>query len=133
MQRNWLAGSYQSSHDNLTLRDAIRGMNMNSFIYRSQIMKFTLPEPDPKDVCNLCGGNVGKDNLIQGQAANICFDCSDLAKEMADEKRKEIAEKEIEQMAIDLSTGDLGLVDMGMGTARAHAERLYKAGYRKVE
>ncbi|ENZ1676211.1 hypothetical protein ACXD0S_002876 [Proteus mirabilis] len=52
---------------------------------------------------------------------------------MADEKRKEIAEKEIEQMAIDLSTGDLGLVDMGMGTARAHAERLYKAGYRKVE
>ncbi len=23
---------------------------MNSFIYRSQIMKFTLPEPDPKDV-----------------------------------------------------------------------------------
>ncbi|WP_272571024.1 hypothetical protein [Providencia sp. PROV267] len=106
---------------------------MNSFIYRSQIMKFTLPEPDPKNVCNLCGGNVGKDNLIQGKAANICFDCSDLAKEMADEKRKEIAEKEIEQMAIDLSTGDLGLVDMGIATARVHAERLYKAGYRKVE
>ncbi len=106
---------------------------MNSFIYRSQIMKFTFPEPDPKNVCNLCGGNVGKDNLIQSQAANICFDCSDLAKEMADEKRKEIAEKEIQQMATDLSTGDIGLVDMGMGTARAHAERLYKAGYRKVE
>ncbi|MBG3043603.1 hypothetical protein I4909_01925 [Proteus mirabilis] len=106
---------------------------MNSFIYRSQIMKFTLPEPDPKDVCNLCGGNVGKDNLIQDQAANICFDCSDLAKEMADEKRKEIAEKEIQQMAKDLSTSDAGLVDMGMATSRAHAERLYKAGYRKVK
>ncbi|HIE4545951.1 TPA: hypothetical protein ACXNIW_000095 [Proteus mirabilis] len=106
---------------------------MNSFTHYGQFMKFTLPEPDPKNVCNLCGGHVGKDNLIQGQAVNICFDCSDLAKEMADEKRKEIAEKEIEQMAIDLSTGDLGLVDMGMGTARAHAERLYKAGYRKVE
>lgn len=100
-------------------------MNMNSFTHYGQFMKFTPPEPDPKNVCNLCGGNVGKDNLIQGQAANICFDCSDLAKEMA--------EKEIQQMAIDLSTGDLGLVDMGMGTARAHAERLYKAGYRKVE
>ncbi len=106
---------------------------MNSFTHYGQFMKFTLPEPDPKDVCNLCGDNVGKDNLIQGQAANICFDCSDLAKEMADKKRKEIAEKEIQQMATDLSTGDIGLVDMGMGTARAHAERLYKAGYRKVE
>ncbi|MGK5615477.1 hypothetical protein [Proteus mirabilis] len=98
---------------------------MNTFTYHNQIMNFTLPEPDPKNVCNLCGGNVGKENLIQGQAANICFDCSDLA--------KEIAEKEIQQMATDLSTGDIGLVDMGMGTARAHAERLYKAGYRKVE
>lgn len=106
---------------------------MNSFTHYGKFMKFTPPEPDPKNVCNLCGGDVGKDNLIQGQAANICFDCSDLAKEMADEKRKEIAEKEIEQMAIDLSTGDLGLVDMGIATARAHAERLYKAGYRKVE
>lgn len=106
---------------------------MNSFTHYGQFMKFTFPEPDPKDVCNLCGENVGKDNLIQGHTANICFECSDLVKEMADEKRKEIAEKEIEQMAIDLSTGDLGLVDMGMGTARAHAERLYKAGYRKAE
>ncbi|MBN4015998.1 hypothetical protein [Proteus mirabilis] len=61
---------------------------MNSFTHYGQFMKFTFPEPDPKNVCNLCGGNVGKDNLIQGQAANICFDCSDLAKEMADEKRK---------------------------------------------
>ena len=106
---------------------------MNSFTHYGQFMKFTLPEPDPRNVCNLCGCNVGKDNLIQGQAANICFDCSDLAKEIADEKRKEIAEKEIQQMANDLSTGDAGLIDMGMGTARAHAERLYKAGYRKVE
>ncbi|MBN4111806.1 hypothetical protein [Proteus mirabilis] len=106
---------------------------MNSFTHYGQFMKFTLPEPDPKNVCNLCGGHVGKDNLIQGQAANICFDCSDLAKEMADEKRKEIAEKEIQQMATDLSTGDAGLVDVEMTTARLHAERLYKAGYRKVE
>lgn len=96
-------------------------------------MKFTLPEPDPRNVCNFCGGNGSKDNLIQGKAANICFECSDLAKEIADEKRKEIAEKEIQQMAKDLSTSDAGLVDVGMATARSHAERLYKAGYRKVE
>lgn len=96
-------------------------------------MKFTLPEPDPRNVCNFCGGSGSKENLIQGKAANICFDCSDLAKEIADEKRKEIAEKEIQQMAKDLSTGDACLIDMGMATARSHAERLYKAGYRKVE
>lgn len=89
-------------------------------------MKFTLPETDPKNVCNLCGGNVGKDNLIQGQAANICFDCSDLAKELADEKRKEIAEKEIKEIvrliegyAVKTDSADI-------------ASLLYQAGYRKV-
>lgn len=106
---------------------------MNDFMCQGQIMKFVVPEPDPKNVCNLCGGNVGKDNLIQGQAANICFDCSDLAKEMADEKRKEIAEREIERIAAVISAGNKGLIDLGMATAYMYAERLYKAGYRKVE
>ncbi|EOG9640795.1 hypothetical protein ACLMNF_002719 [Proteus mirabilis] len=103
---------------------------MNDFTYQGQIMKFVVPEPDPKDVCNLCGGNVGKDNLIQGQAANICFDCSDLAKEIADEKRKYIAKKEIERIAAIISDDE---IDMGMAKAYPYAERLYKAGYRKVE
>ncbi|ENI7065809.1 hypothetical protein ABZO91_003916 [Proteus mirabilis] len=100
---------------------------MNSFTHYGQFMKFTLPEPDPKNVCNLCGGNVGKGNLIQGQAANICFECSDLAKEMADEKRKEIAEKEIKEIirliegyAVKNDSADI-------------ASLLYQAGYRKVE
>jgi hypothetical protein len=102
-------------------------MNMNDFMYQGQIMKFVVPEPDPKNVCNLCGGNVGKDNLIQGQAANICFDCSDLAKEIADEKRKEIAEKEIKEIvrliegyAVKTDSADI-------------ASLLHQAGYRKVE
>ncbi|HEK0674470.1 hypothetical protein LOS07_10720 [Proteus mirabilis] len=100
---------------------------MNTFTYHNQIMNFTLPEPDPKNVCNLCGGNVGKENLIQGQAANICFDCSDLAKEIADEKRKEIAEKEIKEIirliegyAVKNDSADI-------------ASLLYQAGYRKAE
>lgn len=107
-------------------------------VMHCQVMKFVTPEPDPKDICNLCGGYVGKDNLIQGQAANICFDCVDLVKQLADEKRKEIAEKEIQQMAKDLSLanittdkGNVVIADTGMATAYMYAERLYKAGYRK--
>lgn len=111
----------------------MKRMNMNSFTHYGQFMKFTLPEPDPKNVCNLCGGNVGKNNLIQGQAANICFDCSDLAKEMADEKRKEIAKREIERIADIISIGEEGLIDVVRDYAYVYAERLYKAGYRKVE
>ncbi|WP_070578847.1 hypothetical protein [Morganella sp. HMSC11D09] len=110
----------------------------SEYVMHRQVMKFVTPEPDPKDICNLCGGYVGKDNLIQGQAANICFDCSDLAKKLADEKRKEIAEKEIQQMAKDLSLqnittgkGNVGIADTGMATAYMYADRLYKAGYRK--
>lgn len=90
-------------------------------------MKFTLPEPDPRNVCNFCGGSGSKDNLIQGKAANICFECSDLAKEIADEKRKEIAEKEIKEIirliegyAVKNDSADI-------------ASLLYQAGYRKVE
>ena len=100
---------------------------MNSFTHHNQIMNFTLPEPDPKNVCNLCGGNVGKDNLIQGQAANICLDCSDLAKQLADEKRKEIAEKEIKEI-IRLIEGYAVKID-----SADIASLLYQAGYRKVE
>lgn len=101
---------------------------MDSFTHHSQIMNFTLPEPDPKNVCNLCGGNVGKDNLIQGKAENICFECSDLAKEMADEKRKELAEKEVEDMAHLIEEHDLK-----NDSAYIISRFLYKAGYRKVE
>ncbi|HBC5915808.1 TPA: hypothetical protein KEY36_002378 [Proteus mirabilis] len=106
---------------------------MNSFTHYGQFMKFTLPEPDPKDVCNLCDKEVGKDNLITCKNSNICFDCSDLAKEIADEKRKHIAKREIERIAAVISAGDKGLIDLGMATAYMYAERLYKAGYRKVE
>ena len=110
----------------------------SEYVMHGQMMQFVTPEPDPKDICNLCGGHVGKNNLIQGQAANICFDCSDLAKQLADEKRKEIAEKEIQQMAKDLSLtnittdkGNVDISDTGMATAYMYADRLYKAGYRK--
>lgn len=100
---------------------------MNSFTHHAQFMKFTLPEPDPKDVCNLCGENVGKDNLIQGHTANICFECSDLVKEMADEKRKEIAFKQVREL------GDF-LESIEGGTSMYEiAEKIYDAGYRKVE
>lgn len=106
---------------------------MDSFTHYNQIMKFTFPEPDPRNVCNFCGGSGSKGNLIQGKAANICFECSDLAKEIADEKRKELAEKEIERIANVISTNEEALIDVGMSTAASmYAERLYKAGYRKV-
>ncbi|WP_235410079.1 ClpX C4-type zinc finger protein [Proteus terrae] len=100
---------------------------MNTFTHHNQIMKFTLPEPDPRNVCNFCGGSGSKDNLIQGKAANICFECSDLAKEIADEKRKELAEKEIKDMARLIEAHALK-------NDSAYISRfLYQAGYRKVE
>lgn len=100
---------------------------MNDFTHQGQIMKFIVPEPDPKNVCNICGENVGKDNLIQGQAANICFECADLAKQLADEKRKEIAEKEIKE-TVRLIEGYSVKTD-----SADIASLLHQAGYRKVE
>lgn len=108
-------------------------MSNDIFIQAANKVMFPHITPDPKDVCNLCDKEVGKDNLITSKNANICFDCSDLAKEIADEKRKHIAKKEIERMAAVISAGNKGLIDFGIGTAYTYAERLYKAGYRKVE
>ncbi|MBG5896780.1 hypothetical protein I5E15_09425 [Providencia stuartii] len=115
-------------------------MSDDIFIQAANKVMFSHRTPDPEDVCNLCDKEVGKDNLITGKNANICLDCSDLAKEIADEKRKEIAEKEIQQMANDLllanintEKGNFDIADTGMATAYMYAERLYKAGYRKVE
>lgn len=58
----------------------------------------------------------------------------DKTKEKVDLYRKEIAKKEIERIADIISTDEEGLTDVGMhATAYMYAERLYKAGYRKVE
>ncbi|MEQ4911335.1 hypothetical protein ABN089_00340 [Proteus terrae] len=90
-------------------------------------------QPKARNICSACGKDVGVSKLVVVGNVNICFECANLSKQLADKKRNEVAEKEIQQMATDLSTGDVGLVDMGIATARAHAERLYKAGYRKVK
>lgn len=86
-----------------------------------------------RTLCTACGNDCGEHLITVGENIILCFTCIDKTKEKVGLYRKEIAEKEIQQMANDLSTGDIGLVDVGIATARAHAERLYKAGYRKVE
>ncbi|MBT0403655.1 hypothetical protein [Morganella morganii] len=91
-----------------------------------QMMKFVTPEPDPKDICNLCGGYIGKDNLIQGQAANICFDCSDLAKVIADENRKKKEDEALNEL-------DGILRNMASCSMPAIARQLYRMGYRKIQ
>ncbi|MGQ8785391.1 hypothetical protein ACUTH3_18710 [Proteus mirabilis] len=90
-------------------------------------------QPKARNICSGCGKDVGVSKLVVAGNVNICFDCSDLAKEMADEKRKGMAKKEIERIAAVISAGNKGLIDLGMATAYMYAERLYKAGYRKVE
>ncbi|HCR4040431.1 hypothetical protein WKC52_19150 [Morganella morganii] len=98
----------------------------SEYVMHGHVMKFFTPEPDPKDICNLCGGHAGKDNLIQGQATNICFDCADLAKQLADEKRKEIADKELNDL-------DEILRNMTTCSMPDIARQLYRMGYRKIQ
>lgn len=96
-------------------------------------------QPKARNVCSACGKDVGVVNLIVAGNVNICFECVDLSKQRADKKRNEVAEKKIQQMANDLSLanvntekGNFDIADTGMATAYMYAERLYKAGYRKV-
>lgn len=97
-------------------------------------------QPKARNICSACGKDVGVSKLVVVGNVNICFECADLSKQLADKKRNEVDEKEIQQMAKDLSLanvntekGNFDISDTGMATAYMYAERLYKAGYRKVE
>ncbi|WP_109409541.1 hypothetical protein [Proteus genomosp. 4] len=84
-------------------------------------------QPKARNICSACGEDVGVSKLVVVGNINICFDCSDLAKQLADEKRKEIAEKEIKEI-IRLIEGYAVKTDI-----TDIASLLYHAGYRKVE
>ncbi|MEY0014612.1 ClpX C4-type zinc finger protein [Providencia rettgeri] len=90
-------------------------------------------QPKERNICSACGKDVGVSKLVVAGDVNICFECVDLAKEIADKERERLSKKEIERIAAVISAGEKGLIDLGMATAYMYAERLYKAGYRKVE
>ncbi|EPM1825947.1 hypothetical protein KKI73_001373 [Providencia rettgeri] len=89
--------------------------------------------PKSRNICSACSKDVGVSRLVKIHNINICFKCSDLSKEIADKERERLSKKEIERIVAVISADDKGLIDMGMTNAYAYAERLYKAGYRKVE
>ncbi len=90
-------------------------------------------QPKARNICSCCGEDIGVKNLVSVGNIKICFYCADLAKELADKERNEVAEKEINQISNTLSTTRDGNFDVDMAQALVYANRLYKAGYRKVE
>lgn len=90
-------------------------------------------QPKARNICSACGKDVGVSKLVVVGSVNICFECADLSKQLADKERNEVVEKEINQMSNILSTTRDGNFDVDMAQALVYANRLYKAGYRKVE
>lgn len=87
-------------------------------------------QPKERNICSACGKDVGVSNLVVAGNVNICFECADLSKQLADKKRNEVAEKEIDAMAPEMLTV---LCCADISIARNYASRIYKAGYRKVK
>lgn len=90
-------------------------------------------QPKARNICSACDKDVGVSKLVVAGNVNICFECADLSKQLADKKRNEAAEKEINQISNTLSTTRDGNFDVDMAQALVYANRLYKDGYRKVE
>lgn len=70
---------------------------MPSLTFSSKYIGFQDYQPDPEDLCSLCGGNFGKAAMIEGKdKIHICMDCVDLLgvikKERDDKKRDEAIE-----------------------------------------
>ncbi|MGF7408479.1 ClpX C4-type zinc finger protein [Providencia alcalifaciens] len=84
-------------------------------------------QPKERNICSACGKDVGVSKLVVAGNVNICFECADLAKQLADKKRKEMAFKQVRELG-DFLEGIEG------GTSMYEiAEKIYDAGYRKVE
>ncbi|WP_272694427.1 hypothetical protein [Providencia sp. PROV036] len=85
-----------------------------------------------RTLCTACGNDCGEHLITVGDNIILCFSCIDKTKEKVDLYRKEIVEREIQQMYEDMIKPD----DPPYGVlpnSKTYAERLYKAGYRKVE
>lgn len=85
-----------------------------------------------RTLCTACGNDCGEHLITVGENIILCFTCIDKTKEKVDLYRKEIAEKEIQQMYADMIKFDDPPYDT-LPNSKTYAERLYKAGYRKVE
>lgn len=69
---------------------------MPSLTFSSKYIGFQDYQPDPEDLCSLCGGNFGKAAMIEGKdKIHICMECVDLLgvikKERDDKKISEAA------------------------------------------
>lgn len=84
-----------------------------------------------RTLCTACGNDCGEHLITVGENIILCFTCIDKTKEKVDLYRKEIAEKVIQQMYADMIKADDP--PYSMPNSKTYAERLYKAGYRKVE
>lgn len=84
-------------------------------------------QPKERNICSSCGKDVGVSKLVVAGNVNICFECADLSKQLADKKRKDAAFKQVREL------GDF-LEHIEGGTSMYEiAEKIYDAGYRKVE
>lgn len=84
-------------------------------------------QPKERNICSSCGKDVGVSKLVVAGNVNICFECADLSKQLADKKRKDAAFKQVREL------GDF-LENIEGGTSMYEiAEKIYDAGYRKVE
>lgn len=84
-------------------------------------------QPKARNICSACGKDIGVSKLVVVGNVNICFECADLSKQLADKERNEVAKKEIKDMARLIEAHALK-------NDSAYISRfLYQAGYRKVE
>lgn len=84
-------------------------------------------QPKERNICSACDKDVGVSKLVVAGNVNICFECADLSKQLADKKRKDVAFKQVREL------GDF-LESIEGGTSMYEiAEKIYDAGYRKVE
>lgn len=84
---------------------------MPSLTFSSKYIGFQDYQPDPEDLCSLCGGNFGKAAMIEGKdKIHICMECVDLLgvikKERDDKKISEAAA--VIQNVFDTYTEDVG-------------------------
>lgn len=95
-------------------------------MFNSELSKWAVAEPEPKNICTLCKDVFDKQHLIEcPEKINVCINCANILKEIAAERETAIQEKAIEEMlAVEKKLHDCY-------EPRDLMRQLYREGYRR--
>ncbi|EAB5377024.1 hypothetical protein GKU98_06750 [Salmonella enterica] len=88
----------------------------------TSIIGFQAYQPDPQDLCSLCGGNCGKESMIECKnKIHVCLECVGLLSEI----KKEREMKKRNETVLAIKNVLIASVKVDYGDDQRHSDALF--------